>query len=152
MEISKNFGGNSSSPILSARKRQTSTFHCISRGISERSFSLALESVHIHFLEGWGSKTKRKEGKNIRTSFESFPGHSWGLPKSHSPRDKLIQLLQLIFWMSKTKFSVQRHFLDISWGSQKTNNTDQKSCWFCWHVIRCFYFCYLEQIIEIQDS
>ena len=52
MEISKNFGGNSSSPILSARKRQTSTFHCISRGISERSFSLALESVHIHFLEG----------------------------------------------------------------------------------------------------
>ena len=52
MEIFKNFGGNSSSPILSARKRQTSTFHCISRGISERSFSLALESVHIHFLEG----------------------------------------------------------------------------------------------------
>ena len=52
--------------------------------------------------------------------------------------------------MSKTKFSVQRHFLDISWGSQKTNNTDQKSCWFCWHVIRCFYFCYLENFIRIS--
>ena len=52
MEISKNFGGNLSSSILSARNRQTSHFHCISWGISKRSFSLALESVDIHFLEG----------------------------------------------------------------------------------------------------